>query len=95
MGRCVELHGEGEAYLPALEALDRLARGAGTEPVVRCLSRFAPSWLAQMPWLSGPDEAQKARPLLAAVYGRFSEGFGGKTRSGSSPDTLAGEGVET
>jgi DNA-binding winged helix-turn-helix (wHTH) protein/tetratricopeptide (TPR) repeat protein len=58
VGRCVELHGEGEAYLPVLEAFDRLAREAGAQPVVRCLSRFAPSWLLQMPWLPGPDEAK-------------------------------------
>jgi predicted ATPase/DNA-binding winged helix-turn-helix (wHTH) protein len=59
VGKCVELHGEGEAYLPVLEALDRLARDAGAQPVVRCLSRFAPSWLAQLPWLPGPDEAKE------------------------------------
>jgi predicted ATPase len=38
-GTCVELHGEGEAYLPILEALERLARDAGAEPVRRVLRR--------------------------------------------------------
>jgi DNA-binding winged helix-turn-helix (wHTH) protein/tetratricopeptide (TPR) repeat protein len=57
-GRCIELHGAGEAYLPFLEVLERLAREAGAQRVVRCLSQFAPCWLAQLPWLSGSDEAR-------------------------------------
>jgi predicted ATPase len=59
VGRCVEHHGEGEAFLPVLNALDRLARESGARPLVRCLSRYAPSWMALMPWLSRPDEADE------------------------------------
>jgi predicted ATPase/DNA-binding winged helix-turn-helix (wHTH) protein len=58
MGRCVDLHGEGEAYLPMLEALDRLAREAGTRSVVSVLRRWAPTWLAQLPWLLGDEPKQ-------------------------------------
>ena len=61
VGKCVELHGEGESYLPVLEALDRLAREAGAQPVVRCLSLFAPSWLAQLPGLPVPDAVKEIR----------------------------------
>jgi DNA-binding winged helix-turn-helix (wHTH) protein/tetratricopeptide (TPR) repeat protein len=58
-GRCIELHGEGEVYLPLLEALERLARDAGPKGVVQTLARFAPSWLAQMPWLGEADAAHE------------------------------------
>src|SRR5262245_13633732 len=48
-GQCVEQYGTGEAYLPVLEALARLARGPRGEPVVRALRQYAPTWLAQLP----------------------------------------------
>ncbi|HME70768.1 MAG TPA: AAA family ATPase [Myxococcota bacterium] len=59
-GQCVEHHGEREAYLPIFEALDRLARGAGADPVRRALHRFAPTWLHQMPGLLQPEEGNTA-----------------------------------
>src|SRR6185436_1320061 len=34
-GQCVEQHGAGEPYLPVLEALGRLGRGVGGEPLVQ------------------------------------------------------------
>jgi DNA-binding winged helix-turn-helix (wHTH) protein/predicted ATPase len=49
-GQCVEQYGGGEAYLPILEALGRLARDVG-EPVVSVLHTYAPSWLAHLPSL--------------------------------------------
>src|SRR5262245_37454781 len=48
-GQCVEQYGTGEAYLPVLEALTRLAREPRGEAVVRVLRQYAPSWLAQLP----------------------------------------------
>jgi len=48
-GQCVEQYGTGEAYLPVLEALARLARGPRGEPIVRALRQYAPTWLAQLP----------------------------------------------
>src|SRR5262245_35399597 len=48
-GRCIETHGAGEAYLPLLEALTRLCREPGGQPVTRLLRQHAPMWLAQMP----------------------------------------------
>jgi predicted ATPase len=47
-GRCIETHGAGEAYLPLLEALTRLCREPGGQPVTRLLRRHAPTWLTQM-----------------------------------------------
>lgn len=53
-GQCIEQYGEGEAYLPVLEALGRLG---GENGVVRdLLWRSAPSWLAQLPSLVDEGE---------------------------------------
>jgi DNA-binding winged helix-turn-helix (wHTH) protein len=50
-GQCLERHGEGEAYLPLLEALGRLCREPGGDRLVEILSQCAPTWLVQMPAL--------------------------------------------
>jgi DNA-binding winged helix-turn-helix (wHTH) protein/tetratricopeptide (TPR) repeat protein len=50
-GQCVEQYGAGEAYLPILEALSRLARRSDGAQLVKALQRHAPSWLVQMPGL--------------------------------------------
>ena len=46
----MEHYGTGEAYLPVLEALGQLCRGAGGERLA-LLQQHAPTWLVQMPWL--------------------------------------------
>ncbi|MGH9827728.1 MAG: winged helix-turn-helix domain-containing protein, partial [Blastocatellia bacterium] len=48
-GQCLEQYGAGEPYMPVLEALSRLSKESGGEHVIELLSRFAPTWLAQMP----------------------------------------------
>ena len=57
-GQCVEHYGSGEAYLPVLEALGQLCRQPGGEQVIALLSRYAPTWLAQMPGLIGDAELE-------------------------------------
>jgi len=61
-GRCIELIGEGETYLPVLEALERLAQPAEATRVRTILRKRAPSWLGQMPWVTKP--AGRASPSL-------------------------------
>ena len=74
-GQCIDQHGEGEAYLPLLEALDRLARGPKGEWVLEQLQHFAPTWLMQMPWLlPSPDLAYDPQ-LLAATSARMLREF--------------------
>ena len=51
-GQCLEQYGEGEPYLPMLEAIGRLARGERGGELVRVLRRYAPSWASQLPALS-------------------------------------------
>jgi tetratricopeptide (TPR) repeat protein len=50
-GQCLERHGEGEPYLPLLDAIGRLARGPDGGEVVELLARRAPTWAIQMPWV--------------------------------------------
>ena len=57
-GQCVEQHGAGEPYLPVLEALGRLGRGVGGEPLIQILRQHAPTWLAQLPGLLADDEVE-------------------------------------
>ena len=54
-GQCLDQFGVSEAYLPVLEALGGLARGAAGKAIVDGLRRVAPSWLVQMPWLVDDD----------------------------------------
>lgn len=51
-GQCLENRGEVEPYMAVLEALGRLCRERDDDEVVSLLYRRAPTWLAQMPWLS-------------------------------------------
>jgi predicted ATPase/DNA-binding winged helix-turn-helix (wHTH) protein len=47
-GQCVEHFGEGEPYLPLLEALGQLCRGPRQAAVLAVLRRYAPLWLGQL-----------------------------------------------
>jgi DNA-binding winged helix-turn-helix (wHTH) protein/predicted ATPase len=57
-GQCVEHYGSGEAYLPVLEALGQLCRQPGGEEVLAVLTRYAPTWLVQMPGLIGDADLE-------------------------------------
>ncbi|MCP3962482.1 MAG: AAA family ATPase [bacterium] len=71
-GQCQELYGKGEAYMPVLEALERVGRDAGTGNLIPLLNRHAPTWLVQMSSLVG-DEEQEAlqRRVANATPGRM------------------------
>jgi hypothetical protein len=58
-GQCIEHYGAGEAYMPLLEALGRLGRGAGGQRLIELLSQQAPTWLAQMPALLTAPELER------------------------------------
>jgi DNA-binding winged helix-turn-helix (wHTH) protein/tetratricopeptide (TPR) repeat protein len=66
-GQCLDHHGAGEAYLPVLEAVGRLARGPGGDRIVAALERHAPIWLAQMPGLLGPDDVATLQRRVAGT----------------------------
>ena len=50
-GQCIEQYGQGEAYLPVLDALGHLRDRSGIELFVQFFARYAPTWLLQMPAL--------------------------------------------
>src|SRR5580658_8292362 len=59
-GACVEQYGSGQAYLPVLEAIAVLCRGAEREMDV--FARHAPTWLVQFPGIIRPgrlDDLQR------------------------------------
>jgi DNA-binding winged helix-turn-helix (wHTH) protein/tetratricopeptide (TPR) repeat protein len=71
VGQCLEHRGSGEAYLPVLEALERLCLRENESPVevAPILRKMAPTWAAQMPCLgeangeSDIGEASRERML--------------------------------
>jgi DNA-binding winged helix-turn-helix (wHTH) protein/predicted ATPase len=57
-GQCLEHYGTGEAYLPVLEAVERLCRVPGGQDVVALLAQQAPTWVVQMPGLVSPADLE-------------------------------------
>src|SRR5262249_18089681 len=71
-GQCIEQYGAGEAYLPVLEALGRVWRGAEGQRFLALLGQHAPSWLVQMPALLGAaDREALQRRGLGATRDRM------------------------
>ena len=71
-GQCLDQRGPGEAYMPVLEALGRMCRGAAGEDLIEFLARCAPTWLVQMPWLlSGNRLEQLQRAVVGATRDRM------------------------
>jgi len=71
-GQCVEHYGEGEAYRPILEALERLCEAIGGAAPAAVLRRHAPMWLAQLPSLTDPAARAALHAQLAgATQGRM------------------------
>ena len=58
-GQCLEQYGEGEAYLPMLDALGRLAREEHGGELGKVLRRHAPSWASQLPVLAAKGGSRK------------------------------------
>jgi DNA-binding winged helix-turn-helix (wHTH) protein/predicted ATPase len=71
-GQCVEHYGEGEPYLPLLEALGQLSRGPDHREVLDAMRRYAPMWLVQWPGLLPEAEVQRLqRQLQGATAARM------------------------
>jgi DNA-binding winged helix-turn-helix (wHTH) protein len=63
-GQCVEHVGEGEPYLPLLDAWGQLGRGPARGELLAVLRRYAPMWLTQLPGLvSEPEREQLQRQV--------------------------------
>ena len=66
-GQCIEQHGAGEAYMPVLEALERLCRRPDGERLLSVLDQHAPTWLAQLPSLLEPAELEALHRRIQGV----------------------------
>ncbi len=66
-GQCVEQFGEGEPYLPMLDALGGLCRGPGGGVVTEVLRRFAPRWLVQLPGLLDDEQLSALQARVAGT----------------------------
>ena len=62
-GHCLQQHGPGEPYLPILQALEQLASGPAGVRLTELLRRYAPTWVAQVPWLLQVDA--RGTPLIS------------------------------
>jgi predicted ATPase len=66
-GHCVEHYGEGEPYLPLLEALGQLCRGPRPQEVLAVVRQYAPLWLAQLPGLLSELERERLQRQVAGA----------------------------
>jgi predicted ATPase/DNA-binding winged helix-turn-helix (wHTH) protein len=66
-GQCVEHYGEGEPYLPFLEALWQLAHGPAQDTLLAVLRRYAPLWLVQLPGLVSEAELERLQRQVAGA----------------------------
>ena len=66
-GQCVEHYGEGEPYLPVLEALRQLSHGPNPQEVLMALRRYAPMWLVQLPGLLKEIEQERLQRQIQGV----------------------------
>ena len=71
-GYCSLHYGDGEAYQPLLDALERLVQAPGGSEVLGVLQRYAPMWLAQLPGLiSGVELERLQRQIQGATQARM------------------------
>ena len=73
VGQCIDHYGDGEPFLPFLDALGVLCRGPNAANLVDLLRSTAPTWYVQLPWLvSESDRDTLAREILGATRERMS-----------------------
>jgi DNA-binding winged helix-turn-helix (wHTH) protein len=63
-GQCSEHYGEGEPYLPLLEALGHLSRQPEGRAMLAVLRQWAPMWLTQLPGLVSETELERLQRQL-------------------------------
>ena len=64
-GQCLEQYGAGEAYLPVLDGLSRLAQRPEGERIVAFLRQHAPQWLIELPALLSASDREVLQRQLA------------------------------
>ena len=75
-GQCAEQYGQGEPYLPVLEALNELVHSDEVR-LVSLMKQVAPTWLAQLPWyLNETDQLLLQQVMAGATQLRMLREFG-------------------
>jgi len=75
-GRCSELFGTDEAFMPLIEALEERCRGEDGPLLLTALRAHAPTWLAQMPaFLDDNDRAVFRDEIFGATRERMLREF--------------------
>jgi DNA-binding winged helix-turn-helix (wHTH) protein/tetratricopeptide (TPR) repeat protein len=81
-GRCIQQYGEREPFLPVLEMLEQLAgqmglhlgldsaAESGADALREVLVRYAPAWLAQLPWLAHGTSPAAGAQAMAGITQR-------------------------
>jgi predicted ATPase len=70
-GACVEQYGGGQAYLPVLDAVGALCREQDVSRVIDVFTRYAPTWLVQIPGVVDPHRfAELQRRAAGATQAR-------------------------
>ena len=93
IGQCADQFGEGEAYLPVLDALQGLTRGPVGHRVIAVLRSLAPSWLLQLPGVLDPGERNALDAHAWCDVGADDAGDGDRAgRTDREPIAAAGAG---
>jgi DNA-binding winged helix-turn-helix (wHTH) protein/tetratricopeptide (TPR) repeat protein len=75
-GRCTELFGTDEAFLPLIEALNERCSGADGSFLLKLLRDHAPTWLAQLPrFIDAKDRAALQNDVFGATRERMLREF--------------------
>jgi DNA-binding winged helix-turn-helix (wHTH) protein/tetratricopeptide (TPR) repeat protein len=70
-GQCVQIHGQGEAYMPFCEAIIGLCQMHRRNRILAILRQCAPIWLSQMPSLTKATQARNfGRTAIIATHER-------------------------
>ncbi len=75
-GQCIEQYGQGEPYLPILEALEQFYERTGAKEFAAFLGHYAPTWLMQLPALvDGAKQEALERKVLGTTQQRMLREF--------------------
>jgi predicted ATPase len=91
-GRCVEQYGQGEAYLPFLDALGTLLLGRGRDPTAALLRSYAPTRCLHLPAMAASLDAQEAlrRQTIGATKERMLREMGDLLEAAAGQTLLLG-----
>lgn len=84
-GQCIERYGAREAYLPLLDALERLGRQPGGGWLLKLLDKHAPTWLLQLPAQVGAGEHKELQGRAAGAYAGANAARAGRRYRSNQP----------